>query len=168
MTPADLDKLLRIRRQREENAMQAALARREALARAEAEAAEAAAAAAEHARQSLDRERMSLTGLLGQTLHPRDLVNLQSNLNARADEHRHLVADEQAAIGQREGCEADYEAARAEYRRRHGQSEKLSELITHERTKASRRQLILSEAASDEGYLPGGPAHAIPEDGDAR
>ena len=165
MIRGDLAKLLRLRRHREDKAMNVVLVRGATLARAEQDMAVAKQAVVDHANHARDHERQSLGRLLGRTLHPHDLANLQSDLNARADQREDLLAAEQQAIAQRESCQSSLNDARSAFRKRHAQAEKLSALIVQEQQKDDRNQLIVAESATDEGHL--GTAQATEGSGDA-
>ncbi len=158
MTPGDLAKLLRLRRHREEKAMNIVVARGNTLACAQQELAAANQAVLNHAQQSRLHEQQSLAQLMGHELHPHDLINLQSDLNAREDRRQDLLAAENQAIDRRDGCQTNLNTAREEFRRRHAQAEKMSGLIEQMQVRENRRQLMLAESASDEGHLAGSPS----------
>ena len=172
MKRGDFSKLLRLRRQREEKALDLVMARQRSLAEAEQEAAAANAAVARHATESREQERQRLAGLVGQSLRPGQLVSLQSSLNAKADHHQELITAERQAIGRRHGREAELATARGDYRKRHGEAEKLSALMGQEAARAGRKAAAIAETAAEELYVGQHPNNQTPpltsENGDAR
>ena len=172
MKPADLASLLRLRRQREEKALNLVTARQSALARAEQEAQAANAAAAEHKSTSRDHEHQRLAGLIGRPMRAGEIANLQSSLNALADRHKDLVVAERQAVKRREERTAELTTAQAEFRKRHRQAEKLSALMSRLAMRQGRREAAIAESTTDELFtdrLAAGQANAQPasRNGDA-
>jgi hypothetical protein len=172
MKRGDFSQLVRLRRQREEKALSLLLERQRVLAEAEREAAAANEAVSRHAKESRDHERQRLAGLVGQSLRPGQLVSLQSSLNATADHHQELIAAERQAMGRRESREAELATARGDYRKRHGEAEKLSALMAQEAERAGRKAAAIAETAAEELYVGQHPNNQTPprtsENGDAR
>lgn len=172
MKRGDFSKLLQLRRQREEKALNLLMARQRSLADAEKEAAAANAAVARHATEAREHERQRLAGLVGQSLRPGQLVSLQSSLNAKADHHRELIAAERQAIGRRDSRQAELTTARGDFRKRHGEAEKLSALMTQQAERAGRKAAAIAESAAEELYVGQHPNNQTPprtsENGDAR
>jgi hypothetical protein len=172
MKRGDLSRLLQLRRQREEKALNAVMARQRVLAEAEQKAAAASETVMRHASTSRDHERQRLAGLIGQSLRPGQLVSLQSSLNATADHHQELIAAEQEAIHQREGREAELATARGDFRKRHGEAEKLSALMKQQAAQAGRKAAVIAETVAEELYVGQHPNNqsqpSTPENGDAR
>lgn len=172
MKRGDFSKLLQLRRQREEKALDLVMARQRSLAEAEQAAAAANEAVARHATQARDQERQRLAGLVGQSLRPGQLVSLQSSLNAAADHHQELIAAERQAIGRRDSRAGELASARGDYRKRHGEAEKLSALMRQEAERAGRKAAAIAETASEEIFVGQHPNNQnppqTPENGDAR
>lgn len=146
----DLSSLVRLRRQREQKAMNALVASQHRLRHAEGELAGATEAAAEHMRRSRDQERERLAGLVGQELRAGQIATLQSSFNAVADRHKLLSRTVERAEKAHQDRRGEVEAARGEFGKRHRQAEKLVLLQTRLKAKASRRELAIDETMTDE------------------
>ena len=150
MKQDDLARLHWIRKQREDKALKAMSARQLALRRAERAAAEAAHASAEHARLAYEHERAALAALVGKDLRRQDILNLQSSLDAAADDQQRLNAAEQRAAQRRDASQAELEEARMVFRHHRREAEKLGQIVMERNSKAVRKRLVFAEASNDE------------------
>jgi hypothetical protein len=156
----DLSSLVKLRRQREQKAMNALAMHQHQLRHAEGEVAAAAGAVAAHEQLARTQERERLAGLIGQQLRTGQIATLQSSFNATADHHRSLARLMQRAEKRRRERQTEVDGAQTEFRKRHRQVEKLVMLQARLKAKASRRELAISETMTDElagARLAGGP-----------
>jgi hypothetical protein len=160
----DLSALVKLRRQRERTAMNALAAKQHQLRHAEGEFVAAAEAAMQNEQQARDQERERLARLIGQQLRPGEIATLQSSFNAAADRQRQLTLQARWADRKRQERQTETDAARAEFRKRHRQVEKLVLLQARLQAKAARRELAITETMTDElaGALPAGDPPATP------
>lgn len=150
MKTDDLARLYWIRKQREEKALKVMMERQGALQHAEAAAAKAARASAEQANDARERERGSLVALVGRELRRHDLLNLQSSLDADADDQQRLRAAEREAAERRDARQGELQAARTVFRRHHREAEKLAQIVKKRDVEAARKRLTYAEANEDE------------------
>lgn len=159
----DLSSLVKLRRQREQKAMNALAAKQHQLRHAEGELAAAAEAAMQNEQRSRDQERERLAGLIGQQLRPGEIATLQSSFNAAADRQRQFARQMQRAETSRRERQTEVDAAQTEFRKRHRQAEKLALFQARLKAKASRRELAITETMTDElaGAQPSGEPPAF-------
>ena len=150
MKQDDLTRLHWIRKQREEKALKAVIARHSAFLQAEQAASEASRASAEHASRALDSERGKLVALVGKELRRHDILNLQSGLDAAADEQHKLKAAEKEAGQSRDAKRGELDQARTIFRGHHREAEKLAQIVKQRNTRLARRRLVFAEASDDE------------------
>lgn len=150
MKKDDLARLHWIRKQREEKALNAVIARQNALLHAERAAAEAARASADHASSIRDRERGALVAQVGKELRRPDILNFQSGLNAAADAQRKLKAVEKEAAQKRDARRSELEKARTIFHRHHREAEKLAQIVKKRSMELARKRLVFAEASDDE------------------
>ena len=150
MKKDELARLHWIRKQREEKALKAVIARQNALLHAEQAASDAARASADHASSTRERERGTLVALVGKELRRHDLLNLQSSLDAAADDQQKLKAAEKQAAQNRDARRGELEKARTTFRHHHREAEKLGQIVKKRNTQAARKRLVFAEAGDDE------------------
>ena len=146
----DLSRLHWIRKQREEKALKAVIARQSALLHAEQAAAEAEQASADQASRARDLERGALVALVGKELRRHDILNLQSSLDAAADDQQRLKAAEKQAAEARDARRGELEKARTLFRHHHREAEKLGQVVEKRNMQAARKRLVFAEASDDE------------------
>lgn len=159
MKKDDLARLHWIRKQREEKALKAMMERQSALQHAEAAAAKAALASSEHASDARERERGALVALVGRELRRHEILNLQSSLDAAADDQQRLQAAESEAAERRNARRGEWEAARTVFRRHHRDAEKLAQIVKKRDLELARKRLTYAEANEDE--LHGRPVQEL-------
>ena len=150
MKQDDLTRLHWIRQQREEKALKAVTARQTALRNAERAAAEAAQASADHASRAYAREQGALAALVGKDLRRHDILNLQSNLDAAADDQHRLNAAEHQAAQSRDASQDELEKARTTFHHHRREVEKLGHIVKERNTRMARKRMVFAEASDDE------------------
>lgn len=150
MKKDDLTRLHWIRKQREEKALKEVIARQSALLHAEQVAADAARASADHADSARERERGALVALVGRELRRHDILNLQSSLDATADEQEKLRAAAKHAAERRDARRGELEKARTVFRHHHREAEKLGQVVEKRNMQSARKRLVFAEASDDE------------------
>ena len=150
MKKDELARLHWIRKQREEKALKAVIARQNALLHAEQAASDAARASADHASSARERERGTLVALVGKELRRHDILNLQSSLDAAADDQQKLKAAEKQAAQNRDARRGELEKARTTFRHHHREAEKLGQIVKKRNMQAARKRLVFAEAGDDE------------------
>jgi hypothetical protein len=145
-----LDKLMQLRRLREEQALNELAKREQETVRMQGEVEASAAALTEHKRSSSEREHSTLAQLMGQRLNTSRLVNLQSSLNA-SDDHRKILREKE--LEAQRGLKAkqeDVRRARSAFWLRHKQAEKLAALVGLEEARKARKQLAADEIEDED------------------
>lgn len=145
-----IQKLIELRKLREEKAMKTLAIRQNAVRHAEEEVQAATLAIATHTQTARDQELTALAGLTGQELRASELINLQSSLNAAAYHHDELQDIERKAKKTCEETCIKRDAAQAEFWRHHRKKEKLSSLVRLRSDRRRARQLAISEEATEE------------------
>jgi hypothetical protein len=163
MKKDDLARLHWIRQQREAKALRAVTQRHGVLVHAQQAADEASAATADHAARAQEHERQVLRALVGKELRRYDILNLQSSLDAAADEQRKLKTAEHEAGKERDAKRAELEEARGVFHHRRREADKLGQIVETRGAALARRQMALTEANDDELHLrpASGPAHPL-------
>jgi|EndMetStandDraft_9_1072997.scaffolds.fasta_scaffold30353_2 hypothetical protein len=150
MTRSALDRLLELRRRREEKALEALALRQGAHRRARHQAEEAESAASQHAASSKDREHALMASLLGKDISQAALRRLQDNLDTMAIEQHELKASAEAARKELAERGKELQKAGKLYRDRRTDAEKLKELRDQEKAKTARHQLVIGETIEED------------------
>lgn len=149
-----LDRLLELRRRREEKSLEALAHGQGAHRRARAEAEEARKAVIRHAAAAKDYEHELLSELMGRNTRPAAISRVQIDLDILAFSHKELESAEEKSRKELRERRRELEKARGVYRDRHKETEKLKELIGREGKKAARREIALGEIIEeDQGGL---------------
>jgi hypothetical protein len=150
-----LDRLVELRRRREEKALEQLAIRQGVHSRAKTRAEEAQSAVIHHAAAAKERERELMGSLLGQSIKPAAITRLQVNLDVLAHELQALKGSEETARKELREHRRALDKARQDYRERHRDTEKLRELLKEENKKTARRRNVIAETIQEE---EGGPA----------
>jgi flagellar biosynthesis chaperone FliJ len=150
MKQTPLDRLLDLRRHREEKALETLTMRENAHRTARARLDDAKTAVVQHAAWAKGKEQELIAAALGQNLTQFEITRIQLNLEVMAIEHKDLQKAVEAAAGELRERRKELDKARQVYRDLRQESEKLSELIQLQKAKALRRQLSLNEALDED------------------
>jgi hypothetical protein len=150
MTRSAIDRLLELRRRREDKALERLTVRQGVHRRAKLLAERAEAAAVQHAAASKERERALMASVLGQGISPAALRRLQDNLDIMAIEQSDLRA--QAADAGHELAERgkELQQARNAYHNHRKDAEKLKALCDQEAARSARHRLVLGETIEED------------------
>lgn len=147
-----LDSLIKLRRLREDRALEEIAAHEQEKLRTQHELAEAIEVLTEYERLSVERERTKLATLMGQRLAPSELTNLQSALNASDDHCTKLQEKRQWTQKSLKAKSEEAQKARALFLLKHRQSEKLQALADMMAAGEKRRRLAVTETEDEEAY----------------
>jgi hypothetical protein len=149
-----LDRLLELRRRREEKSLEELALRQGAHRRARSKAEEAREAVIRHVAAAKECEHRLLDELMGQSIRPTAMTRVQIDLDVLAYSHKDLQGQEETAQKELREQHHELEKARTIYRDHHKETEKLKELISKEGKKAARRQIAIGEIIEeDQGGL---------------
>ena len=149
-----LDRLLELRRRREEKSLEELATRQGAVRRARVKAEEARKAVIRHAAAAKECEHRLLEELMGHSIRPTAMTRVQIDLDVLAYSHKDLQGQEDNARKELREERRELDKARTSYRERHKETEKMKELIGKEGKKTARRQIVIGEAIDeDEGGL---------------
>lgn len=148
-----LDRLIKLRQLREDRAMDEVAAQEQERLRTQNELDEAIDTLRRYGQLSVERERTKLSSLIGQRLHPSELMNLQSALNASDDHRTRLQENQQQAEANLTVQTEQARKARLFYLFRHRQHEKLKALANIQAAQEKRRQLAITETEDEEAYI---------------
>lgn len=151
-----LDRLLELRRRREEKSLEELAHRQGAHRRARAQADDARKAVIRHAAAAKDYEHELLSELMGQDTRPAAMTRVQIDLDILAFSHKELQGQEETARKELREQRRELDKARSAYRDRHKETEKLKELISKEGKKTARRQIVIGETIEEDqgGLMP--------------
>lgn len=150
MTKSALDRLLFLRRRREEKSLEALTVQQAAHRRARSQAEEAQMAVVQHAAASKDRERALVQSLMGKDITQAALRRLQDSLDTMAFEQGDLRVKAETARQELAQQGKVLDKARKLYRQHHSDAERLKELLDQENAKAAKRRLVIDEIIEED------------------
>lgn len=150
MKPSALDRLLKLRRLREERSLEALAQQEGAHRRAKARAEEASDAVVRYVTVAKEAERDLLSALLGESVRNTAMERLQANLDVMAMRHADLRSQEEAAKKDLKERRKELEKARKVYRQHYNDAEKLNDFVGRQKTKAARKQAAVDESVDED------------------
>lgn len=147
-----IDRLRKVRQQREQRARETVVRRQSSARTAEAHAQQAANAIASHIEGVAIDEQAAFSSLVGRCITTRSLHQVQSHFRRAAEQRRNLEEDEQVANSDAEQRKAELAAARTDHYRHVKALAKLDGLYDLLRMRLACREIALAELSDDEDY----------------
>ena len=150
MKHAPLDRLLKLRRHREQKALEALTIRQGAHRRAKQDAEQAQTAVVQHAADSKEREHALIASLMGRDIRQAALQRLQDDLDIMAIEQSDLKKSAETAQKTLTERATELQKARKAYQDHHADVEKLKSLHNAEIARVARHRLVIEETIEED------------------
>lgn len=150
MKRSALDRLLKLRRLREERSLEALTLREGEHRRAKARAEDASDAVIRYVATAKEAEHELLSALLGENVKRTAMERFQANRDVMALRHADLRSQEEAAKKDLNERRKEVEKARKKYRQHYNDAEKLNDFVDRQKMKAARKQSAIDESVEED------------------